>query len=239
MKVGTARKRPRLRWRGMLTLLLGVGFGAQGCGAAEQGATSGGAGGAHAGGATVSGGQAELGGSSAGGMAAGAKAGAAAGANTGTGGALARGGAGGQTQVGGGGAGGDVRVDPACHCVFYDFGADCVLSLQDFFARVRAPSSCENDLDFVIRSSCADGTTQRSWLEGSENDYLLVFDERGKPVYGSASGYVNALCGGNADDDGGWTLSAGTAPPASTCDTCTVCRAFSEGGAAGAGAICE
>jgi hypothetical protein len=233
MSAGIPRKRLGRRRRGWLTLLLVVGFGAEGCDGAKHESVGGGTGGNHTGGATadVAGANADTGGT----RARGGSGQVVTGGRASGGGGLAGTGAGGQEQIGGGGAGGDAGIDPACHCVLDEFGADCLLSLQDFSARVQRPSSCQNDLDFVTRSTCADGTTQYFWVEGGENDHLLVFDERGNLVYGSVSGYVSGICSSGLPDEGGWTISTGTARPSSTCDTCTVCSNADPGAAGGAG----
>lgn len=93
-----------------------------------------------------------------------------------------------------------------------------MMPLDAFVERVRPPSNCDDDLDFVIRTTCGDGVIQHSWLEGTENDYVLTYQNGA--VYGRASGYVGALC--DSDGDFG-DVRTGEAPTLSYCETCTVC----------------
>jgi len=232
----------RGHWAGWVALFCGVVTAVAACGDAESdggsggrpgtGGASGGSGGAHAAtGGSLSGGR-----PSSGGMP-GSTGGAGSGGNEGGMGGLS----GGAGAGGAGGQGGWPGIDPACHCV-YDgfFSMECTMPIELFATRVEVPSSCEGDFDFVRRGSCDDGTTGYSWLEGSENDYRLTRDEQGRPLYGSAFGYVGGLCQDERApiDVDIWYIVAGMEPASSSCESCTVCTTWAAGGAGGSSPVC-
>ncbi|HET9959820.1 MAG TPA: hypothetical protein VFQ61_35255 [Polyangiaceae bacterium] len=182
------------------------------------------------GGATHSGGRAGMGGSGAadsGGASteggAPTNGGASAGASQGSGGHA------GEHSSGGGGATGG--IDAACDCQFEDGSSSpaCTISIAEFEKRVSLPDSCEMDLDFLERATCDDGSTRYTWLEGSENDFTLVFSEKGELLYGSASGYVGGLCGDSTDV---WSIESGAPPVQASCERCRICTGPSSAGGA-------
>jgi hypothetical protein len=141
-------------------------------------------------------------------------------ATAGTGGASRGGAAGtGGAASGAGGSG----MQPHCECTSDDFGFDCEVAL-DSAANLSVPQNCENDLNYLRRSSCDDGSTHYEWLVGDENDHEVFVDANGNVIYFSSSGYVGRACDDPAEQAQYGSYRGGTKPDARCTSECTVCE---------------
>jgi hypothetical protein len=148
------------------------------------------------------------------------------------------GGEGGDDGIGGQGGANSCACDgdqcslPIAEFCPFSREVECPIDLE----RARHPRAiCEFDATESTYSECAAGRSVFEWQEGFENNYRLVFDGEGSPVYGRAAGYVGAQCDGAAGAGALLVVEAGREVNVNNCRSCDFCAAL-ENGSGGDGA---